>query len=155
MISQLISQLLYAGTQIVLLSAKTNPSLGDCRNGIDTREKAHWGCYPRLFGRGSNSTTHITRRAQGCKQAGCRRRQERHSAPSTLKTKQVYSYHENPYMNTMILCERNRTVSPYNRSLLESVTLRRPLRYSVPWHFLTLTSALDAQAGHPPKFRAT
>jgi len=27
----------------------------------------------------------------------------------------------------MILCERNRTVSPYNRSLLESVTLRRPL----------------------------
>jgi len=42
----------------------------------------------------SPSLPSITRRAQGCKQAGCRRRQERRSPPSTLKTKQVYSYHE-------------------------------------------------------------
>ena len=33
----------------------------------------------------------------------------------------------------MISCEHNRTISPYNRNFLESVTLRRPLPCSVPW----------------------
>ena len=32
---------------------------------------------------------------------------------------------------------------------------RSPLPFIVSWHFLTLTSALDAQAGHPQNFRAT
>ena len=39
------------------------------------------------------------------------------STIKTLNLKHVYSSHENAYMNHMISCERNRSVSPYNRSL--------------------------------------
>ena len=60
----------------------------------------------------SSSLPSTTRRAQGCKPAGCRRRQERCSPLSTLKTSLFLS--RDSYMNTMILCECNRTVSPYN-----------------------------------------
>jgi len=69
----------------------------------------------------------------------------------TLNLKHVYYSHENPYM---ISCECNRSFPPYNRSLWETWLSRGPTLSSVSWRFLTLTSALDAQAGHPQKFRA-
>jgi len=60
----------------------------------------------------------VMRRAQGCTQVGCQLgRKQRSSLSHTLKSKHVYSSHENAYMNPMISCEHNRTVSPYNKSL--------------------------------------
>jgi len=78
--------------------------------------------------------TPITRRAQGCKQAGCRRRQERHSSPSDSFNSKYFtnSHEEQLYPNPLGVNVSD--VFLHTIGVSESPWLfRSPLPCSVPW----------------------
>jgi len=71
---------------------------------------------------------------------------------SSHKSKLLYSCHK----SLMSRATHREVLFPHTIGVSESPWLSRsPLLLSVSWHFLTLTSAPDAQTGHPQKLRVT
>ena len=95
----------------------------------------------------SSSVLNITRRAQGCKQAGCRRRQERRSSPSdSFNSKHFTNSHEERlYPNPLGVNVAE--VFLHTIGVSESLWLyRSPLPCSVPWHSWRIVKTCHSSA---------